>query len=231
MKKAISVILAILMALSVLSIVAFASDDELVLSGDTLDAAVIAAAAELTDAPAGAKVSVQSRVRQNAVAAKDLAKNFAKYIFLNPEKVDGLSETIANDADYQVTVIDGGKKTVYISVDLREHPEVANLDVFRATVKKLAEKQNGYVPAGDEASFDLMSYQHIAGELALHVIVAAALSAIGKDESDSTLNSSMVATLNKDESRFPTQLIEFLGKFLMDYIIRTMNSIIGYLFK
>ena len=76
-----------------------------------------------------------------------------------------------------------------------------------------------------------MSYQHIAGELALHVIIAAAMSAMGKDESDSTLSSSMVADLNKDESRFPTQLIEFLGKFIMDYIISTLNGYIGYFFK
>ena len=231
MKKAISVLLAVLMALSVLSVAAFAADDDLILTGDALDAAVAAAAAELSGASDNAKVTVQSRVRQNAVAAKDLAKSFAKYIFLNPNKVEGLSDEIANTADYQVTVIEGGKKTVYISVDLREHPEIANLDVFRATVKKLADRQNAYVPAGEEGDYDLMSYQHIAGELALHVIVAAAMSAMGKDESDETLNSSMVADLNKDESRFPSQLIEFIGKFLMDYIIRTMNSIIGYLFK
>ena len=231
MKKAISVLLAVLMALSALSVAAFAADDDLILTGDALDAAVAAAAAELTGASDSAKVTVQSRVRQNAVAAKDLAKSFAKYIFLNPNKVEGLSDEIAKDADYTVTVLEGGKKTVYISVDLREHPEIANLDVFRATVKKLADKQNTYVPAGEEGDYDLMSYQHIAGELALHVIIAAAMSAMGKDESDDTLHSSMVADLNKDESRFPSQLIEFIGKFLMDYIIRTMNSIIGYLFK
>lgn len=231
MKKAISVLLAVLMALSVLSVAAFAADDDLILTGDALDAAVAAAAAELTGASDSAKVTVQSRVRQNAVAAKDLAKSFSKYIFLNPNKVEGLSDEIAKDADYTVTVLEGGKKTVYISVDLREHPEIANLDVFRATVKKLADKQNAFVPAGEEGDYDLMSYQHIAGELALHVIIAAAMSAMGKDESDDTLHSSMVADLNKDESRFPSQLIEFIGKFLMDYIIRTMNSIIGYLFK
>ena len=231
MKKLISLMLSVLMLLSVLVIPGLAADDDMILTGDVLDAAVEAAAAELAGVPEGASYRVQSRVRQNAVAAKDLAKSFASYIFLNPDKVEGLSDAIANDADYTVTVLENGKKTVYISVDLREHPEIANLDVFRATVKKLDAKQNESVPAGEEGNYDLMSYQHIAGELALHVIVAAAMSAMGKDESDETMNSSVVANLNKDESRFPGQLIEFIGKFLMDYVIRTLNSWIGYFFK
>ena len=219
-----------LILLPVLALPAFAADEDIILSGETLDAAVQATVAEFIDAPSGAKIQVQSRVRRNAVAAKDLAKSFASYIFINPNRVEGLSDEIANDADYTVTVMENGKKTVYISVDLREHPEIANLDVFRATVKKLDAKQNE-TAAGEEGDYDLMSYQHIAGELALHVIIAAAMSAMGKDESDSTLNSSMVADLNKDENRFPTQLIEILGKFIMDYIIGTLNEYIGYFFK
>ena len=225
MKKLIALVLSALILLPVLALPAFAADEDIILSGETLDAAVQATVAEFIDAPSGAKIQVQSRVRRNAVTAKDLAKSFASYIFINPNRVEGLS-----DADYTVTVMENGKKTVYISVDLREHPEIANLDVFRATVKKLDAKQNE-TAAGEEGDYDLMSYQHIAGELALHVIIAAAMSAMGKDESDSTMNSSMVADLNKDENRFPTQLIEILGKFIMDYIIGTLNEYIGYFFK
>ena len=231
MKKLIALVLSVLILLPVMLVPAFAAEENVILSGDTLDAAVTAAVSAFVDAPDGAKVLVQSRVRKNAVAAKDLAKTFASYIFVNPNRVEGLSDAIVNDADYTVTVMDNGKKTVYISIDLREHPEIVNSDVFRATVKKLAEKQNEYVTEGEEGDFDLMSYQHIAGELALHIIVAAAMSAMGKDESDSTMSSSMIADLNKDESRFPTQLIEFIGKFMMDYVIRTFNSLIGYFFK
>ena len=230
MKKLIAVILSVLMLLPFAVLPSFAADEDLILSGDVLEAAVEAAAAELAGIPDGASFRVQSRVRQNAVAAKDLAKSFANYIFVNPNKVEGLSDDIANDADYTITTMENGKKTVYISVDLREHPEIANLDVFRAAVKKLDAKQNE-TAAGEAGDYDLMSYQHIAGELALHVIIAAAMSAMGKDESDSTLHSSMVADLNKDESRFPSQLIEILGKFLMDYIIGTLNQYIGYFFK
>lgn len=230
MKKLIAVILSVLMLLPLAVLPSFAADEDMILTGDVLDAAVEAAAAELAGVPEGASFRVQSRVRQNAVAAKDLAKNFAHYIFLDPTKVEGLSDDIANDADYTVTTLENGKKTVYISVDLREHPEIANLDVFRAAVKKLDAKQNE-AAAAEAGDYDLMSYQHIAGELALHVIVAAAMSAMGKDESDSTLNSSMVADLNKDESRFPSQLIEIIGRFLMDYIIGTLNQYIGYFFK
>ena len=230
MKKLIAVILSVLMLLPLAVLPSFAADEDMILTGDVLDAAVEAAAAELAGVPEGASFRVQSRVRQNAVAAKDLAKSFAHYIFLDPTKVEGLSDDIANDADYTVTTLENGKKTVYISVDLREHPEIANLDVFRAAVKKLDAKQNE-AAAAEAGDYDLMSYQHIAGALALHVIVAAAMSAMGKDESDSTLNSSMVADLNKDESRFPSQLIEIIGRFLMDYIIGTLNQYIGYFFK
>ncbi len=229
MKKLIAVLLSVLMLLPMAVLPSFAAEENIILSGETLDAAVDVAAAALAGVPEGATYRVQSRVRQNAVAAKDLAKSFAGYIFVNPNKVEGISDAIANDADYTVTVMENGKKTVYIAVDLREHPEIANLDVLRAAVKKLDAKQQQ--AAAGESDVDLMSYQHIAGELALHVIVAAAMSAIGKDESDETLRSSMVANLNKDESRFPTQLIEFLGKFIMDYIIGTLNQYIGYFFK
>ena len=229
MKKLIAFVLAVLMLLPAAVLPSFAADEDMILSGEALEAAVSAAAAELAGVPDGAVYRVQSRVRQNAVAAKDLAKRFAGYIFVNPNKVEGISDAIANDADYTVTMMENGKKTVYIAVDLREHPEIANLDVLRAAVKKLDAKQKEAV-AG-ESDVDLMSYQHIAGELALHVIVAAAMSAIGKDESDETLRSSMIANLNKDESRFPTQLIEFIGKFIMDYIISTINSYIGFFFK
>jgi hypothetical protein len=224
-----ALLLSVLMLLPMAVLPSFAAGENIILSGETLDAAVDAAAAALAGVPEGATYRVQSRVRQNAVAAKDLAKSFAGYIFVNPNKVEGISDAIANDADYTVTVMENGKKTVYIAVDLREHPEIANLDVLRAAVKKLDAKQQQ--AAAGESDVDLMSYQHIAGELALHVIVAAAMSAIGKDESDETLRSSMVANLNKDESRFPTQLIEFLGKFIMDYIIGTLNQYIGYFFK
>ena len=230
MKKLIAVILSVLMLLPLAALPSFAADEDMILSGDVLDAAVEAAVAELAGVPDGATYRVQSRVRQNAVAAKDLAKTFAGYIFVNPNKIDGMSDAIANDADYTIEVMENGKKTVYIAVDLREHPEVVNLDVLRAAVKKMDAKQQEVI-AGEEGDIDLMSYQHIAGELALHVIIAAAMSAMGKDESDSTLSSAMVANLNKDESRFPTQLIEFLGKFIMDYIIGTLNQYIGYFFK
>ena len=97
-------------------------------------------------------------------------------------------------------------------------------------VSKAADGREGLAMM-ESGEYDLMSYQHIAGELALHVIIAAAMSAMGKDESDSTLHSSMVANLNKDESRFPSQLIEIIGKFLMDYIIGTLNQYLGYCFK
>ena len=230
MKKILAVILSVLMLLPLAALPSFAAADDMILSGDALDAAIEAAVAELAGIPDGATYRVQSRVRQRAVAAKDLAKNFAHYIFINPNKVDGVSDAIAQDADYTITTMENGKKTVYIAVDLREHPEIANLDVLRAAVKKLDAKQKD-TAAGEAGDYDLMSYQHIAGELALHVIVAAAMSAIGKDESDDTLRSSMVANLNKDESRFPTQLIEFIGRFIMDYIIGTLNQYIGYFAK
>ena len=99
MKKLIAVILSVLMLLPLAVLPSFAADEDMVLTGDVLDAAVEAAAAELAGVPEGASFRVQSRVRQNAVAAKDLAKSFAHYIFLDPTKVEGLSDDIANDAD------------------------------------------------------------------------------------------------------------------------------------
>ena len=116
MKKLIAVILSVLMLLPLAVLPSFAADEDMILTGDVLDAAVEAAAAELAGVPEGASFRVQSRVRQNAVAAKDLAKSFAHYIFLDPTKVEGLSDDIANDADYTVTTLENGKKVRSLNI-------------------------------------------------------------------------------------------------------------------
>lgn len=225
MKKTLSILLTFILIFSSVSLcfAAVAADEKnIVLSGEALDEAIVAAAAELADVPSDAVLLVDSADEKEAVKAGDLAKEFAKFVFVDLSKVGDYADKIAEDAEYTVVTLENGKKTVYVSVDFRKNPELANLDVFRESVKKINEKQKAVAGEGD---YSLMSYQHIAGELALHAILAAGCSAFGVSEDNSTFKKAIVADLNIDESRFPTSIIKLIGTVLMDYIVTTFYTI------
>ena len=65
---------------------------------------------------------------------------------------------------------------------------------------------------------DPLSYNHIAGELALHMIIYSLTDAVGGNNWTGLIKDlydrSAVSDLNVDENRIPTFLIEFLGGFL-----------------
>ena len=152
----------------------------------------------------------------------DLLKN---YIFVRIDDPEEVARAIADAAVYDYTVIDGGHGTVYIRVNLAEHPEVFNAEVFRELVDRLYEGQTEEMVRNGDGSVDyLMSYEHIAGELALHAIVYAAVSGLirltGSDiETLYTLyRSAVVADLNVDENRLSPQAIALFGKVLLGFL-------------
>lgn len=157
---------------------------------------------------APSKKAVASAVSQYAVVAAE-----------DVDSVDALAEAIANDSVYTIKTLENGKQTIYIAVNVAEHPELFEMDVFRAAVYKICDKQNEFVTSEDE--FDLLSYTRFAGELYLHMRIyqvadplSIVLGAVF-DFINDIVEMTGVADMNIDESRFPGFLFDIIGSLVM----------------
>ena len=76
--------------------------------------------------------------------------------------------------------------------------------------------ENGVDISGD--AYSPMSYTHIAGELALHMIIADITNDLGANKGNSFLKKffdmSVVADLNVDENRLAPAIISTIGNFV-----------------
>lgn len=156
------------------------------------------------------------------LSIEDFINLIKKYFIVNLEDIDSTSQDIVDMAEYKYVTTQDGKVTVYIVIDIEKHPEILNRDVMMETVKKLYEKQN------EEFSEDadiLMSYEHIAGELALHAILYAVtneyLQITGETEGTiyNLWQKAKQADLNFDENRVPKEIIEITGTYIMGVFI------------
>lgn len=157
------------------------------------------------------------------VTASEIAGVLSKYAFAKEEDLAGCADKIAADSTFTVAVTKDGVSTVYIAVPVEDYPQLFNAGVFDETVKKLAETQQTY--GGDGVT--LMTYEHIAGELALHAAVYALTYMAGGDADGSTFHSfyesARIADLNVDENRAPGWFLEFFGK-----IVTFFNRILSF---
>ena len=187
------------------------------------DAAVAAVEAEvagaLTAAEDGSAVAVDTRAVYDTngdgqVTAAEVAGVFGKYAFAKEEDLAGYADQIAEASTFTVTVTKDGVSTVYIAVPVEDYPQLFNAGVFNETAQKLAEAQGAY----QEDGMTLMSYEHIAGELALHAAVYAATYLVGADRDGSPLHTyydmARTAELNVDEHRAPSGLLELIGRIV-----------------
>lgn len=156
------------------------------------------------------------------LSIEDFVNLIKKYFIVNLEDIDSTSQDIVDMAEYKYVTTQDGKVTVYIVIDIEKHPEILNRDVMMETVKKLYQKQN------EEFSEDadiLMSYEHIAGELALHAILYAVTNEYLQftGETEGTIynlwQKAKQADLNFDESRVPEEIIEITGTYIMGVFI------------
>ena len=189
-----------------------------------LDAAAVAAveaevAGALTAAEDGSAVTVDTQAVYDAngdgkVTAAEIAGVFGKYAFAKEEDLAGYADQIAEASTFTVTVTKDGVSTVYIAVPVEDYPQLFNAGVFNETAQKLAEAQGAYQDDG----MTMMSYEHIAGELALHAAVYAVTYLVGADQDGSLFHSyyeqARVADLNVDESRAPSGLLELIGRIV-----------------
>lgn len=126
-------------------------------------------------------------------------------------KDDILSEAAFTARDYAES------KTLYITVNVEDYPELSGLSMINDVAVELYEKQAEY----DDGTYVLMSKQHIAGELAIHVFLFKIFYTLGGDKEDSMFhdnyNSAKVAELNIDEARFSSALIDLVGGIVLAF--------------
>ena len=223
MKKLISLALVLIIALS-LFVPASAADAAL--TDAQIESAVTAIAGALVDADEDATVKASAAlinaVADEAETPEDVADFFSKLVFVEKSEVEAVSQKIADSCKYRVTTLENGKKTVYVAVDFRVCKEIFDARVFLNASKKLFAKCEELAIADgmdtNPDAYDLMTYNHLAGELAMHMILADFSNDMGGSKKDSWLNKiynmSVVADLNVDESRVSADLIRFFGSVL-----------------
>lgn len=122
-----------------------------------------------------------------------------------------MSETSFNVKAYAET------KTVTIVVHMEAYPELAGISMIRDVALELYEKQAEY----DDGTYVLMSKQHIAGELALHVLLFRLFYILGGNKEGSMFNEyyngAKDAELNIDESRLSPALMEMVGGLILAF--------------
>lgn len=159
------------------------------------------------------------------VTFANLSKELGKYLFIRVENADEVADLIAQSCDFSYTVLNDGHGTVYIRVDVEENPQIFNYGVFRRLVEDLYAQQGEELQKNGSGDVDyLMSYEHIAGELALHALIYAAsneflrVTGINSSRILNLYKSAAQANLNIDEARAPGELISIIGSVLMNFM-------------
>lgn len=218
-KKTISVVLALMMLFTMFALPSTAADatknleayySELLGTEAQVDDALIDAI--LGEAGANpTKEDLANAVSQYAVVAAE-----------DVDSVDALAEAIANDSVYTIKTLENGKQTIYIAVDVANHPELFDMDVFRAAVYKICDKQNNLEEvASNPDAFDLLTYSRFAGELYIHMRIyqfADPLSIVlGPifDFINKIVEMTAIADMNIDEARFPGGIFDLIGQLLL----------------
>lgn len=227
MKKLISLAIVLIMALS-LFVPASAADTAL--TDAQLQDAVNAVAGALIDADEDATVKANAAlvkaIENSTDTPEEIADFFSKLVFVEKSEVEAVSQKIADSCKYRVTTIENGKKTIYVAVDLRTCYELFDARVFLNATKKIFAKCEEFAIAdgmnANPEAYTLMEYSHLAGELAMHMILADISNDLGGSKEGSLLNKiynmSVVSDLNIDESRINTSFIRFCGNILISLL-------------
>ena len=179
----------------------------------------------------------QAAAKENAPAQTtfaDLSHLLSRYVFVKIDNADEVAALIAQSCEFDYTVIDGGNGTIYIRVDVEKNPEIFNYAVFRHLVEDLYAAQGEEMLKNGDGNTDyLMSYEHIAGELALHALIYAAsneilrVTGIKSERLLSLYRSAAQADLNIDEARMPGAMISAFGAVLMNQLTYRIMSMFG----
>lgn len=239
MKKLISLALVLILTLS-FALPASAADANDTLTDSQLTTAVDAAAAAMVAADEDTAVepnaALYAAVAAEADTPEEVANFFSGFVFVKDSEIEAVSQKIADSCKYRVTTMEDGKKTVYVAVNLIENREIFDARVFLTATNKLLEKaEEAAIADGmnqNPDDYDLMSYNHLAGELALHMILADVTNDLGATKGNGILkdlyDKSVVSDLNIDESRIAPAIIEFFGHtviFFLKTFFKTFSEV------
>lgn len=225
LKKLTASLLAIMMVFT-LAMPSFAvSEENQKLSASQIKEAINIGVAALVGADNDATVIVDSALVSDIFAGADTAKEvsglLSGLLFVEKDLAEQVSSDIVENSKYTVKVIEGDKTTVYCSVDFEKFPEIFDARVYLLAIGKIQDKCDEVALGNnidiESDAYSPMSYTHIAGELALHMILAK----LSKDTaswnplSEWIYDRAGIADLNVDESRIPSILITTLGEFMV----------------
>ena len=224
MKKLISLTLVLIMALSFI-VPAYAADDTLS-DAQLVEAVETVAAAFVDSENVEVNDALLNAVAEEAETPEEVADFFSKFVFVEDSEVEAVSQKIADSCRYTITTVEDGRKTVYVAVDLRKSKEIFDARVFLNATQKIFNKCNELAIADgmmeDDGLYTLMSYDHLAGELALHMILCDVTNDLGANKGNGILkdlfNKSVVSDLNVDEERIAPALIEFVGQSVVSFL-------------
>ncbi|MBR2414455.1 MAG: hypothetical protein IKB13_08130 [Clostridia bacterium] len=157
----------------------------------------------------------------------------SKYFFINIEDIPAAADDIIEKAEYSHVLLEDGKETVFIAVNIEEHPELLNRALLMEATEKLYNEQKVLFPGMAEET--LMSYEHIAGELALHAILYAVsneyLSVTGATEGliFNLWQKARIANLDITEARIPGEVIQIVGTYIMGVFIIDLYTLFSTL--
>lgn len=231
MKKIIAVILSIVMVMSVFAVsVSAVSQNENAQS--KVEAAIENVIGAFVGADEDAVIKVDAGLAEKAIAengtgitAGELSDMLANYVAVPlSDETNSVAEKIADECTYKVTVLEDGKKTVFILVDIESNPELFDYIVFHDAVMRMAENQKSVLTENDK-DVTLMDYNRIAGELALHMIVFKTtkplMSVVPEDSKiRDYYESAKVAELNINEDRAPESIMIFIGRYIMEVLYK-----------
>lgn len=166
----------------------------------------------------------------------ELSRLIRKYMFIKIDDPAEAAALIAETTEFDYVLVEDGKGALYMRVDIEDNPQIFNYDVFRSLVEQLYARQNEELKKDEYGNVDyVMSYEHIAGELALHAIAFAATNLIldvtnTQDEKILSLyKSASQADLNPDEARVPTGLIRFVGMLIINVFTFNFLKLFSFL--
>lgn len=177
-----------------------------------------------------------SEPSKGGMLIKELKAILQRYIFVKVDDVDAASMKAIESSDISYELVTDTDGTVYISVDIENNPDIFKFAVFRNVVDGLYAAQGEELIKNNNGETDYaMSYEHIAGELALHAIVFAVTNEVinvtgTKNEIIVKLyEKAAVVALNYDEARVPSEMISMIGVLLVDLLQFNLLKLFGVL--
>ena len=168
--------------------------------------------------------TTESRLEQAQKKIRELVDFLKRNFYVELDNPGEVAQYIADDSGIEYDVIEGEGGTYYLHIDIENNRQMFNYAVFRDLVDDLVAKQNAEMLKDPNGNYDyVMTYEHIAGELAFHMLVWAGAKGIMKvtnSQSEQLLKiyeSASQADLNANESRLPSEVFAIVGLILYNF--------------